>query len=188
LATIPEGDDVISFLSELEPEAWVSASGWVTAARFVAAEQLGGPERVIDGRAALLSLQGPARGPLMALLVQEGGDGRVRAGRLIAARSAGVSYAVPGTGAGPAVAGKAKTGARPKGADQDEEADELPVQGDRIDHFVFGLSDVMVVQGERFKIREVGGGKLREIHVGPFRLSKPVVVDGKRVFKLVKRS
>jgi hypothetical protein len=69
----------------------------------------------------------------------------------------------------------------------DDEAEEAPKFGDRVDHFVFGLCDVMVVREERMKIRDAGGGKLREIHLGAVKVLKPVEQDGRRVFKLARR-
>lgn len=190
MATIPDGEDVPEFLGRLGTTegVWVAAVGTVSSADLAVAGPEGEVTRSVEGDATLVSLMGPARGPLMAVLATAVG---VVGGRLIRANAAGVGFTL--LGAAPAAQGSAPSRAAPppagKGAPgEDEEADELPLQGDRIDHFVFGLCDVMVVQGERFKIREVGGGKLREIHVGPFRLSKPVVRDGKRVFKLVKRS
>jgi hypothetical protein len=71
---------------------------------------------------------------------------------------------------------------------EDDEADEAPRYGDQVDHFVFGLCDVMVVKGERMKIRDVHGpGRLREIHIGAVKVLRPVERNGRRVFKLVKR-
>jgi hypothetical protein len=196
LATIPDGVDVSDFLARLglAEDAWVNAVGTVSGAELALAGEGGEVTRAVESTATLISLLGPARGPLMAVLASA--EAGIHAGRLTRAVSGGVVFTVMNSAPNPAGAAPAPATALPAGAGTstaparlvDEEADELPLQGDRIDHFVFGLCDVMVVTGERFKIREVGGGKLREIHVGPFRLSKPVVRDGKRVFKLVKRS
>ena len=47
----------------------------------------------------------------------------------------------------------------------------------------------MTVRGERMKIRDVHGpGRLREIHLTAVKVLAPTVEDGKRVFKLAKRS
>ncbi len=112
-------------------------------------------------------------------------------GRLLKGRSAGVwlivtepLQVVPAAFAG---------GVGPRGAagreaaDDDDEADEAPRFGDQVDHFVFGLCDVMVVREERMKIRDTGGGRLREIHLGAIKLLKPTELGGRRVFKLVRR-
>jgi len=194
VATIPDGVEVSEFLKSagFTGDAWVTAVGTVSDVELAVAGATGEVTRSAPGPATLISLVGPASGPLMAVLASA--EAGVLAGRLVRAVSGGVIVRVPtssdahaGPGAG-RTAAPLPNAAKSTAPDADEEADELPVQGDRIDHFVFGLCDVMVVTGERFKIREAGGGKLREIHVGPFRLSKPVVRDGKRVFKLVKRS
>jgi hypothetical protein len=132
----------------------------------------------------------------MAVLARAAADGvKLFGGRLVKARSAGVSIAVeewhalpPQNPATPETAAPGWSGLAPNLPSDDDEADEVPKFGDRVDHFVFGLCDVMVVRGERMKIREVKGpGKLREIHVGPFKVLRPVEVDGKRVFRLMKR-
>ena len=64
---------------------------------------------------------------------------------------------------------------------------QLRAKGQRVDHFVFGLCDVMVVREERMKIRDAAGGKLREIHLRAVKVLKPTVEDGRRVFKLARR-
>ncbi len=71
----------------------------------------------------------------------------------------------------------------------DDEAEESPRFGDYVDHFVFGLCEVMVVRGDRMKIRDVKPpAKLREIHTGAMKILRPVERDGRRVFPLVRRS
>ncbi len=72
-------------------------------------------------------------------------------------------------------------------AASDEESAELPRYGDRVDHFAFGLCDVMVVREGRMKIRPVGGGNLKEIQVSAVRVLGPEERDGKRVFRLSRR-
>jgi hypothetical protein len=74
-------------------------------------------------------------------------------------------------------------------ADVDEESDELPQYRDQVQHPVFGLCDVMVVKGERLKIRDVHGtGRMREIHLRVMKVLKPEMRGDKRVFRLVKRA
>ncbi len=69
------------------------------------------------------------------------------------------------------------------------DADTAPPRyGDRVEHFVFGLCDVMVVREGRMKIKEAtGDGKLREIHLGAVTVGRPALQDGRRVFKLERR-
>jgi hypothetical protein len=69
----------------------------------------------------------------------------------------------------------------------DDESPESPRYGDRVEHFAFGLCDVMVVREGRMKIRPVGGGNLKEIQVSAVRVMKPSERDGKRVFVLARR-
>jgi hypothetical protein len=195
---IPDGDDVPAFIARLSgPErAWVSAVGVVEGAEIAVARGADDESVAVPGRSTLVSLTGPRSGPLMAVLARAAADGvKLFGGRLVKARSAGVSIALgelmPLPPQNPATADATApgwTGPAPSLPSDDDEADEVPKFGDRVDHFVFGLCDVMVVRGERMKIREVKGpGKLREIHVGPFKVLRPVEVDGKRVFRLMKR-
>jgi hypothetical protein len=71
--------------------------------------------------------------------------------------------------------------------DAEDEATEMPRYGDRVDHFAFGLCDVMVVREGRMKLRVLDGGNLREIQVSALRVLKPTLRDGKRVFPMVRR-
>jgi hypothetical protein len=191
--SLPDGYDVIDFFSRLASPVWITAVGAVTDAEVATAVEGAETFRVTE-RAHLVSLSGLSNGPLMAVLaVGAGANHRVVAGRLLRAQAVGIRFiAVSTSGRGPVPAvtapprGVTGNPVKPPPKPEDE-ADELPEVGDRIDHFVFGLCDVMVVTGERLKLRGVENGKLRDINVGPFHLSKPVVLDGKRVFKLVKR-
>jgi hypothetical protein len=196
--TIPDGEDVVAFVARLGgPEhAWVSGVGVVEGAEIAVARGADDQSVAVPGRSTLVSLTGPRSGPLMALLARAGADGvKLFGGRLVKARAAGVSLMLEEWHPLPALNPVSEDATAPawaglprSSASDDDEADEVPKFGDRVDHFVFGLCDVMVVRGERMKIREVKGpGKLREIHVGPFKVLRPVEVDGKRVFRLMKR-
>jgi hypothetical protein len=210
---VPEGDDVLAFIAALPGDAFVIASGWVEGVELSPSRDVA--SRPLPGRVALLSLVGAKSGPLMAALLPAGGESVV-GGELLKARSAGVSLAIVGASASAPAASKdarpqvppaadrvdkasgesearpvpsawAKIAALPQ--DDDEETDEAPKYGDRVHHFVFGLCDVMVIRGERMKIRDVHGpGRLREIHLSAVRVLPPTVEDGKRVFKLAKRT
>jgi hypothetical protein len=73
-------------------------------------------------------------------------------------------------------------------AEVDEE-DNFPAAGDRVQHFAFGLCDVLMSDGESLKIRDVREhGRIREIRADVLLISKPALKDGKRVFKLTRRS
>ncbi|MBN2195267.1 MAG: hypothetical protein JW751_20790 [Polyangiaceae bacterium] len=68
------------------------------------------------------------------------------------------------------------------------EADTFPERGDRVQHFAFGLCDVLMSSGESLKIRDVQGtGRVREIRVDKLTVLGPTVRDGKRVFRLLRR-
>lgn len=206
---IPEGEDLRAFFSELPPGAWVMASGLVEGLELAVPHEGAEREERVLGRVMLCSLQGPAGGPwFVTVSAERGGRSEVFGGRLVKARSAGVSYAAFGgatpeeparAAPSPPAAGKGSGAAahggawadlaqRSAAAADDDEPDELPKYGDRVDHFVFGLCDVMVVRGDRLKIRDVNGpGRLREIAIGAVRVLPFEEHDGKRVFRLVKR-
>lgn len=196
---IPDGDDVLAFIARLEgPEhAWVTGVGAVEGAEVAVARGAEDQSVPVPGRTTLVSLQGPRSGPLMAVLARAGADGvKLLGGRLVKAKSAGVSLmlgdwaVLPPLAAPEPITPGAAAAARAAAiaAADDDEADEVPKFGDRVDHFVFGLCDVMVVHGERLKIREVNPpNRLKEIHIGPFKVLKPVEIDGKRVFRMLKR-
>jgi hypothetical protein len=72
--------------------------------------------------------------------------------------------------------------------DDDDDDESCPERGDRVQHFAFGLCDVLMSSGESLKIRNVDGtGRVREIRVDKLTVLPPTVRDGKRVFKLVRR-
>jgi hypothetical protein len=183
---IPDGEDVVEFLASLSGSgvAWVAGVGVVTDVALSVVDEAGEMPHALPGRLQLLSLSGPPNGPLMAIVA--GTSGAVHGGRLLRCESAGV-FAVLFDATVARAAGTARRAPRPPPAD-DDEADEAPRYGDRVDHFVFGLCDVMVVREERMKIRDVSrGGKLREIHLGAVKVLKPTTEDGRRVFKLARK-
>jgi hypothetical protein len=212
---VPDGDEIVAFVAALPAGSFVAAAGWVEGVELSVTRSGADEVRAVPGRVALLSLSGPAPGPLMVVLSRPDGEGVV-GGRLLKARSAGVAVGVTaGAAVTPAAAARAdrtaagtnESGAKPATAappsqaasgwaalatiprEDDDETDEAPKFGDRVNHFVFGLCDVMVVRGERMKIRDVHGpGRLREIHLNAVKVLAPTVEDGKRVFKLAKRT
>lgn len=213
---VPDGDELLAFLASLPRDAYVTAAGWVEGVEVMVTRSGADEVRAVPGRVALLSLSGSASGPLMVVVSRPDGEGVV-GGQLVKARSAGVAVGViaggsaraeaPDPRAGQAVPRAKESTAEPgkpspqptaQGGwaalaaiphDDDDETDEAPKYGDRVSHFVFGLCDVMVVRGERMKIRDVHGpGRLREIHLNAVKVLAPTVEDGKRVFKLAKRT
>jgi hypothetical protein len=184
---VPEGEDLVTYLAGLPASAgsWVAGAGIVTDVALSVLGESGEAPRSVPGKAQLLSLSGPPGGPLMATIA---GPSGVEGGRLVEARATAVTvFLFEATAARNATAG-ARPRPAPAPGDDDDEADEAPRYGDRVDHFVFGLCDVMVVREERMKIRDVsGGGKLREIHLGAVKVLKPTIEDGRRVFKLARK-
>jgi len=208
--SVPLGGDVVAFVAKLAQSGagWVTAVGYLDGVEIAVVRGSGEDVQSVPGRVTLVSLLGPVLGPLMVTLVRsDTGGSSLVAGRLVKARSAGVEFAVEVAPVGTVAATSAVAAIEaataapgwaevteprapepiPRPGDEDDEADETPKSGDRVDHFVFGLCEVMVVRGERMKIKDVASGKLREIHVGAFKVKKPVTLDGKRVFKLMKR-
>jgi hypothetical protein len=193
-ATVPEGEDVVAFLGGLGVPGgtWVSGVGGLTdVVLSVPTGDQGDQERVLPGRTQLLSLAGPVQGPLMAtVLAVESGLTSLAGGQLVSARSAVVSLFLAESREASIIAGAKpeKSAGKVPSVEpgDDDESDEAPRYGDRVDHFVFGLCDVMVVREERMKIRDAKGGKLREIHLRAVKVLKPTVEDGRRVFKLAR--
>jgi len=63
-----------------------------------------------------------------------------------------------------------------------------PEGGDRVDHFAFGLCDVLTADGDRLRIRDVQGpGRIREVSLSMLKVMSPIDSDGKRVFRLVRK-
>jgi hypothetical protein len=188
---VPDGQDVVAFLDGLAPAegTWVSGVGALTDAVLSVPTAEGETERGIPGRVQLISLSGPATGPLMAVVAVPGaGTPTLEGGRFVSGASAGVVLHTSEAAAARAGAAPVKARPAPARASDDDEAEELPRYGDRVHHHVFGLCDVMVVREERMKIRDASGtGRLREIHLGAMKVLKPTVEDGHRVFKLVRK-
>lgn len=214
MSSIPDGQELMAFFATLSEGAWVNAVGVAEGVEISVLRSGAESTDKIPGRVTLLSLSGPSSGPLFATLLLSGAAGpQISGGRLLRARSAGVWFTAIGpapaggrvsdTGAETASAGPPRAPrsaaapgpagwadlARLSASASEDETDEIPKYGDRVDHFVFGLCDVMVVRGDRLKIRDVKGpGRLREIALGAVRVLPPEDRDGKRVFKLLKRS
>lgn len=73
---------------------------------------------------------------------------------------------------------------------EEEEEEEIlePERGDLVQHFAFGLCEVLIANGDRLTIRDVSGpGRIREIRIGMLIVHPPTERDGKRLFKLSRR-
>ncbi len=214
---IDEGEDLLRGIAELAgpADAFVTGVGTLEAVELSFVRGGGEDSIRVPGRVSLVSLSGPKSGPIYVVVVRGDGAGQaLHAGKVVRARSLGVVVSVVGGAAlaesapeddeepprvgsagaksapapGPAPTGWAALAEIKPEEDPDEESDELPKYGDRVQHGVFGLCDVMVVKGDRMKIRDVHGtGRMREVHVGAFKILKPQLRDGKRVFRLAKK-
>ena len=70
-----------------------------------------------------------------------------------------------------------------------EEVDELsPEAGDLVDHFAFGLCEVVTSDGDRLKIRDAKvPGRVREVSMTMLNVLQPTESEGKRLFRLARR-
>lgn len=72
--------------------------------------------------------------------------------------------------------------------DEDEGSSAEPEPGDLVDHFSFGLCEVLTSDGDRLRIRDLRGpGRVREIALGMLNIGAPTTKDGKRHFRLMRK-
>jgi hypothetical protein len=72
--------------------------------------------------------------------------------------------------------------------EEDAAGSESPERGDLVQHFAFGLCEVLSAAGERLVLRDAGGtGRIREIAIDRLAVTGPVEQDGKRLFRLERR-
>jgi hypothetical protein len=84
----------------------------------------------------------------------------------------------------------ANAAAAERDADEQEEAESAtPEAGDIVDHFAFGVCEVLTSDGDRLKIRDMQGpGRIREVSLSMLRVVGPTEEsDGKRHFRLVRK-
>lgn len=71
----------------------------------------------------------------------------------------------------------------------DDDGDPNPAPGDRVDHFSFGLCEVLMSDGERLKIRDLKGpGRIREISLSALIVERTKSNGPKRGFRLLRRT
>jgi hypothetical protein len=198
---------------------WVHAVGFVDNAELKLGGDAADVRRVFRGRYALAQFAGPLGGPYGATLSRADGERvDVVAGVLLSARSEGVSALcvsagidASSAGSGPAVPARieaplelkdARPIAPPRAAKmssfaarvgisapEDDEPVEMPERGDLVEHFAFGLCEVLSVSGERLVVRDLKGpGRIREIASERLAVSGPSEHDGKRLFRLTRRA
>jgi hypothetical protein len=65
----------------------------------------------------------------------------------------------------------------------------FPEAGDLVDHFAFGKCEVLTSDGDRLRIRDIGGpNRIREVSLAMLNVQGPTEVDGKRLFRLVRKA
>jgi hypothetical protein len=260
--SLAPGDDLLSSIAEraapLGPGAWAQAVGQVEAVELRLASEGADPVRSLRGRFTLVSLCGPAGGPLTVTLARSTDAGlELLGGQLVRARSAGVSVLLtpatpdeapaslderpprapvasvadarppaPSPPAGPTPAARPVSPAPPavvaptataaaaavppnatataappatswgevaraseRDEDEDDEDEEaIPTPGDLVDHFSFGLCEVLTSDGERLRIRDLRGpGRIREISLNMLTVSAPTTSNNKRLFRLLRK-
>ncbi|HEX6276472.1 MAG TPA: hypothetical protein VFZ53_25700, partial [Polyangiaceae bacterium] len=74
-------------------------------------------------------------------------------------------------------------------APEDDEPIAMPERGDLVEHFAFGLCEVLSVSGDRLVVRDLKGpGRIREIASERLAVSGPSEHDGKRLYRLTRRA
>lgn len=214
---VPDGSSLVDALSG-EKGGWWQASGFVEEVELRVAGEGADRRRELRGRHTLVSLSGPAGGPYSLLLARAEPSGELAAGELVSARSAGVRALfvpalVPSAVEGefedvseeapkaePSRAGAASQGlsgwaaeaaraASQQRVEEEEEEPPQPERGDLVHHFAFGWCEVLMVNGDRLKLRDITGpGRIREVAIDRLDVRGPTEKDGKRAFKLTRRA
>lgn len=199
-------------------DGWVQATGRVESVEVRLAAEGADPVRAPRGRFVLAQLSGPCGGPYGITLARASDSGaEVWAGELVRAVSDGVTLFIqpaaavrvearPAPTAKPAAmpsspvnepatpvpgdwAKAALASAAVRRAAEAEHEPLIPEPGDLVQHFAFGMCEVLMGDDERLKIRDVDGpGRIREIRLDMLRVTGPGERDGKRVFRLERRS
>jgi hypothetical protein len=87
-----------------------------------------------------------------------------------------------------AAAANARARARDAREADEVEQEHFPEAGDLVEHFAFGRCDVLTADGERLRIRDVGGpGRVREVSLAMLKVTGPTESNGKRLFRLVRK-
>jgi hypothetical protein len=214
--SIPEGSDLVESLQRAANTAdgWVLASGLVERVELRVAGQGAGSVRAVDQAATLASLSGPVGGPYQVVVAQPTSSGfEIAAGALVRARVLQVDAvwlpigtpvdgsesagAQPGAGApqrplepppGARWAAIAAAAAQAAQQDEREERAHRPQPGDLVQHFAFGLCDVLKSSGDTLTIRDVRGpARIREIRIDMLDVHPPSRHEGKRLFQLARK-
>jgi hypothetical protein len=217
--SIPSGVELVEALGQAfsKHRGWVSAVGFVDNVELKLAGEAADVRRSFRHRYALAQLSGPLGGPYGATLTRLDGDRvEVVGGVLISARSDGVSAlclsagidAPAATPSGrieaPLDAREVRPIAPPRAPnalssfaarvgvsapEDDDEVRPLPERGDLVEHFAFGICEVLTVTGDRLVLRDLKGpGRIREIASDRLDVTGPTEFDGKRLYRLTRRA
>jgi hypothetical protein len=201
LAAVPPGADLLEALSQLAKsgDAWFDATGDVEAVELRVAAEGTDVIRPLRGRFTLLHLAGASKGPYTVTLARASDAGmEVLGGVLLRARSAGVTVAIhaaTASDAGIAASSPSpwvRAAAVSAGIMSREALEEVdvpsPEAGDLVDHFAFGLCEVVTSDGDRLKIRDAKQpGRIREVSMSMLNVLQPTESEGKRLFRLARR-
>jgi hypothetical protein len=196
--SIEKGADVRRSLAEIT----AGGAGWVMAAGSLEALELKieGTPRRIDGKSVIVSLSGPAGGPYVIAIYR---SGQMLAGEMDNARSLGMTVvvvpaeivrapepvAVPEVTAQAGWAASALQTAAVTRASEPDDGEVIPKAGDLVEHFAFGLCEVLMGDEDSLRIRDLHGrGRIREIRLEVLNVSGPAARDGKRLFRLARRN
>jgi hypothetical protein len=213
---LPSGGELLEQLASAfeDRHGWIQATGFVEDVELRLSGTSSEVRRAFAGRFTLVALGGPLGGPYGATLSRlENGTVSLLAGVLVRARSREVTAVCIGSSAPrvevappPVPAGKPVSPpnpARPPGGsnfasrvgaaaalsdEEDAAGSESPERGDLVQHFAFGLCEVLSAAGERLVLRDAAGtGRIREIAIDRLAVTGPVEHDGKRLFRLERR-
>ena len=212
---LPSGGDLLEQLASAfaDRHGWIQATGFVEDIELRLSGTSSEVRRAFAGQFTLVSLGGPLGGPYGATLSRlENGTVSLLGGVLVRARSREVTAVCVGSStpraeaAVPAPVTKSATPtnpARPPGGsnfasrigaaaalsdEEDAAGSDTPERGDLVQHFAFGLCEVLSAAGERLVLRDAGGsGRIREIAIDRLAVTGPSEHDGKRLFRLERR-
>jgi hypothetical protein len=214
LISLADGCEVIEELGKRTPKAdgWLHATGHVEGAEIRVATEGADARRSLRGRYTLVSLGGPFGGPFGAVLARGTPAGvETVGGHLLRAVSIGVTVAIfdggeaplpsaepeppkaraevaPAEPAGSSWAAIARASAEAVRQDVEDDEPERPERGDFVNHFAFGLCQVLQADGDRLKIRDVHGpGRIREVVIDHLDVKRSGEREGKRMFRLSRR-
>jgi hypothetical protein len=113
----------------------------------------------------------------------------VRVEPVPAVEKTAAAAAAPAPAATGGWAAAAKAAAAQAAGPEEEVEPARPARGDLVRHFAFGLCEVLQDTGDRLKLRDVHGqGRIREIALDMLDISPPTEQNGKRTFKLSRKT